>query len=63
VCRNLLILQQLLIASDSEEVSEVCVAKIRTALVPRTVIWTQAYFVLQWLCQTPVTPSLKINAL
>ncbi|XP_058790744.1 nuclear pore complex protein Nup160 homolog isoform X4 [Phymastichus coffea] len=58
VCRNLLILQR--IAMDKQKLFDSrSVNNIKSSLVTRSIVLTQAYYVLMWICESnaSVTPS------
>lgn len=52
LCRNLLILQQILI----EKFDLPChlLEDVRSSCMPNTVVFVQAYFVMVWICETPI---------
>ncbi|XP_055842239.1 nuclear pore complex protein Nup160 homolog [Episyrphus balteatus] len=52
LCRNLLILQQILI--DTCSLSPDILETIRSQFMPDTVIFLQSYYVMVWICETPV---------
>jgi len=54
LCRNVLIVQQLLILSQKKlQLSPVDAETIRSEFLPRTVPLTHAYYALSWLCHYP----------
>lgn len=54
LCRDVLIVQQLLIlSSENLPLSPVDAAAISSVLLPRTVPLTHAYYALSWICQYP----------
>ncbi|XP_053950472.1 nuclear pore complex protein Nup160 homolog [Anastrepha ludens] len=55
ICRNLLILQQILIDTFSLGVD--LLEKIRSHFMPDTSIFLQSYFVMGWISETPVNIS------
>lgn len=52
MCRNLLVLQQILI--DKFDLSCDVMEEVRSNCMPNTVVYVQAYYVMVWLCETPV---------
>lgn len=52
LCRNLLILQQLLV--DRFDVPCAVLEDVRSNCMPNTVVFVQAYYVMVWLCEIPV---------
>lgn len=50
LCRNLLILQQILI--DTSDLPIDTIEFIRSNCMPETVIFVQAYYVMVWICET-----------
>ena len=66
ICRNMLILQQLLLECQqklSYSMDSAGVDKIRSILLPRTVVLTQAYYVVMWISETPATVNVASNIL
>lgn len=57
LCRNLLLLQQILLQRNEETY------ELRSRLIPRTVTLIQAYLVMVWICDTPASPVVKPNVL
>ena len=54
LCRNVLIVQQLLILSQKKlQLSPMDAETIRSEFLPRTVPLTHAYYALSWLCHYP----------
>lgn len=53
LCRNLLILQQILI--DSSDLPIETLECIRSNCMPETVVFVQAYYVMVWICETSET--------
>lgn len=53
LCRNLLILQQILI--DSSDLPIDTLEYIRSNCMPETVVFVQAYYVMVWICETSET--------
>ncbi|XP_034947135.1 nuclear pore complex protein Nup160 homolog [Chelonus insularis] len=51
ICRNLLFLQQIIL-SRPEVFDSRMLHAIKSSLAPRTVVLTQAYFVVMWICKT-----------
>ncbi|XP_011502430.1 PREDICTED: nuclear pore complex protein Nup160 homolog [Ceratosolen solmsi marchali] len=58
ICRNLLILQQIILLRH-EFFDSQSLYSIKSSLAPRTVVLTQAYFIVIWICSssTSVIPS------
>lgn len=54
LCRNLLILQHILM--DSSDLQRDTVEIIRSGCMPETVVFVQAYYVMVWICETSETP-------
>lgn len=52
LCRNLLIVQQLLI--DRMDVAWDVLEDVRSNCMPNTVVFVQSYYVMAWLCEIPV---------
>lgn len=52
LCRNLLVLQQLLI--DRFALACDVLEEVRSNCQPSTVVFVQAYYVMVWLCEVPV---------
>lgn len=50
VCRNLLILQQILVGTD--DVPADTMEFIRSKCIPKTVLFVRAYYVMVWVCET-----------
>lgn len=66
ICRNLLILQQLLLECHqklSYSMDSVGVDTIRSVLLPRAVVLTQAYYVVMWVGETPATATVASSIL
>lgn len=59
LCRNLLILQQILI--DSSDLPIDTLEYIRSNCMPETVVFVQAYYVMVWICETSETPPTAGN--
>ncbi|EGI69420.1 Nuclear pore complex protein Nup160-like protein [Acromyrmex echinatior] len=61
ICRDLLILQQLILLRP-EIFNSRSLHTIRSSLAPRTVVLTQAYYVVTWLCESTAlyTPSQSL---
>lgn len=59
LCRNLLILQQLLINSSDLPIDTLEI--IRSHCMPGTVVFVQAYYVMVWICETSETPPTTGN--
>lgn len=60
LCRNLLVLQQILI--ETLGLSNDTLERIRSHCMPETVIFVQSYFVMKWICETPIsTRQIAIN--
>lgn len=60
ICRNLLLLQQLLLECHqklSYSMDSAGVDTIRSVLLPRAVVLTQAYYVVMWVSETPATAT------
>lgn len=53
LCRNLLILQQILV--DSSDLPIETLECIRSNCMPETVVFVQAYYVMVWICETSET--------
>lgn len=61
ICRNLLLLQQLLLECHqklSYLMDSAGVDTIRSVLLPRVVVLTQAYYVVMWVSETPATATV-----
>lgn len=58
ICRNLLILQQIAL-SQPELFDSQSLHVIKSSLAPRTVVLTQAYYIVVWICESnaSITPS------
>lgn len=58
ICRDLLILQQIIL-SRPELFDSTSLHSIKSSLATRTVVLTQAYYVVMWICEsnTSITPS------
>ncbi|XP_071559183.1 nuclear pore complex protein Nup160 homolog isoform X2 [Temnothorax nylanderi] len=54
VCRDLLMLQQLILLRP-EMFNSRSLHTIRSSLAPRTVVLTQAYYVVTWICESTAT--------
>ncbi|XP_043288252.1 nuclear pore complex protein Nup160 homolog isoform X2 [Venturia canescens] len=54
ICRDLLILQQIVLSRPEVFDSQVLHA-IKSFLAPRTVVLTQAYYVVMWICESTAT--------
>ncbi|PNF18521.1 Nuclear pore complex protein Nup160-like protein [Cryptotermes secundus] len=66
ICRNLLLLQQLLLECHqklSYSMDSAGVDTIRSILLPRAVVLTQAYYVVMWVSETPATATVASNIL
>jgi len=66
ICRNLLLLQQLLLECHqklSYSMDSVGVDTIRSVLLPRAVVLTQAYYVVMWVGETPATATIASSIL
>lgn len=50
LCRNLLILQEILVKTD--EMAADTLEFIRSNCIPETVIFVRAYYVMIWICET-----------
>lgn len=61
ICRNLLILQQIVLLRP-EIFDSRSLHTIRSSLAPRTVVLTQAYYVVTWICESTAayTPSQSL---
>lgn len=61
ICRNLLILQNIIL-SCSEILDSHSLHTIKSSLAPRTVVLTQAYYVIMWISETStsVVPSQSL---
>lgn len=59
LCRNLLILQQIL--CDSSDLPIDTLEYIRSNCMPETVVFIQAYYVMVWICETSETPPTAGN--
>ncbi|XP_031781564.1 nuclear pore complex protein Nup160 homolog isoform X7 [Nasonia vitripennis] len=61
MCRNLLILQNIIL-SRSEILDSYSLHTIKSSLAPRTVVLTQAYYVIMWISETStsVVPSQSL---
>ncbi|XP_017877657.1 nuclear pore complex protein Nup160 homolog [Ceratina calcarata] len=55
VCRNLLILQQMILLRP-ELFDSRSLHSIKSSLAPKTVVLTQAYYVLTWICESTALP-------
>lgn len=55
MCRNLLILQQILI--DKSDLPCNLLEAVRSSCMPNTVVFVQAFYVMIWLCETPILPT------
>ncbi|CAD6237041.1 GSCOCG00002109001-RA-CDS [Cotesia congregata] len=53
ICRNLLLLQQIILARPEVSISRI-LHEIKSSLAPRTVVLTQAYFVMNWICESTI---------
>lgn len=61
ICRNLLILQQLILLKHA--IFDLRISyTIKSSLAPRTVVLTQAYYVIMWICESTAsyTPSQSL---
>ncbi|XP_012270896.1 nuclear pore complex protein Nup160 homolog [Orussus abietinus] len=56
ICRNLLILQQIVLTRP-EAFDSRSLHSIKSSLAPRTVILTQAYYVVVWICESTATST------
>lgn len=54
ICRDLLILQQIILLRP-EIFHARSLHSIRSSLAPRTVVLTQAYYVVTWICESTAT--------
>lgn len=54
MCRNLLILQRILI--DSSDLQCNTLEVIRSRCMPETEIFLQSYYVMVWMCETAAVP-------
>lgn len=54
ICRNLLIVQQIVLSRPEVFDSRV-LHSIRSSLAPTTVLLTQAYYVVMWICESTAT--------
>ena len=54
ICRDLLILQQNILARP-EVFDPRVLHSIKSSLAPRTVVLTQAYYVVMWICESTAT--------
>lgn len=54
ICRDLLILQQIVLSRPEVFDSQV-LHSIKSSLAPRTVVLTQAYYVVMWICESTAT--------
>lgn len=54
LCRNLLILQHILM--ESSELQRDTIEIIRSECMPETVIFVQAYYLMVWICETTEAP-------
>lgn len=59
LCRNLLILQQIL--CDSSDLPIDTLEYIRSSCMPETVVFIQAYYVMVWICETSEAPPTAGN--
>lgn len=58
LCRNLLILQHILM--ESSDLQRDTIEVVRSRCMPETVVFVQAYYVMVWICETtevPPTPA------
>ncbi|CAL7942667.1 unnamed protein product [Xylocopa violacea] len=55
ICRNLLILQQMILLRP-ELFDSRSLHSIKSSLAPKTVVLTQAYYVLTWICESTALP-------
>ncbi|KAK0176406.1 hypothetical protein PV328_000545 [Microctonus aethiopoides] len=58
ICRDLLILQQIVL-SRPEVFDSRMLHAIKSSLAPRTVILTQAYYVVMWICESTATATSR----
>ena len=58
ICRNLLILQQIILTRP-ELFDPRSLHSIRSSFAPRTVVLTQAYYVVIWICESNATCTLS----
>ncbi|XP_008559870.1 nuclear pore complex protein Nup160 homolog [Microplitis demolitor] len=58
ICRNLLLLQQIILGRPEIFDSRI-LHTIKSSLAPRTVILTQAYFVVNWICESTVNSQSR----
>ncbi|KAJ1526649.1 hypothetical protein ONE63_008234 [Megalurothrips usitatus] len=63
LCRNLLLLQYLLLQQRDELCSVQEAYELKNKLVPQTIGLIQAYLVVVWICDTPASPVVKPNVL
>ncbi|XP_076180163.1 nuclear pore complex protein Nup160 [Ptiloglossa arizonensis] len=56
ICRNLLILQQMILLRP-ELFDSRSLHSIKSSLAPRTVVLTQAYYVVTWICESTALPT------
>ena len=56
VCRNLLILQQLAL-QNSEYHDSKSLHLIKSSLNPRTVVLTQAHYMMKWICELSISSN------
>ena len=54
ICRNLLLLQQIILTRP-ELFDSRSLHSIKSSLAPRTVVLTQAYYVVIWICESNAT--------
>ncbi|XP_043261086.1 nuclear pore complex protein Nup160 homolog [Colletes gigas] len=62
ICRNLLILQQMILLRP-ELFDSRSLHSIKSSLAPRTVVLTQAYYVVTWICESTALPTLAQSLL
>lgn len=56
ICRNLLIIQQIVL-SKPENFDSRMLHSIKSSLAPRTVVLTQAYYVVMWISESTANPA------
>lgn len=56
ICRNLLILQQMILLRP-ELFDSRSLHSIKSSLAPKTVVLTQAYYVVTWICESTALPT------
>lgn len=63
LCRNLLLLQHIILQLSEEHSSVIINHELQNRLMPQTVTLIQAYLVMVWICETPASPIVKPNVL